>query len=72
MAKKVKEVETPVEGAPSERKQALEVALSTIEKQFGRGAIMTMGGTEPRKIASIPTGSLALDIALGIGGLPRE
>jgi recombination protein RecA len=73
MAKKVKEdVQEPIaEGASSARKQALDVALSTIEKQFGKGAIMTMGGTEPRHIASIPTGSLALDLALGIGGLPR-
>lgn len=58
-------------GDTSARKQALEVALTTIEKQFGRGAIMTMGGDEPRHIASIPTGSLALDLALGIGGLPK-
>jgi recombination protein RecA len=55
----------------NERQQALDVALGAIERQFGKGAIMTMGGTEPRHIASIPTGSLALDLALGIGGLPR-
>ncbi len=66
--------ETPTDITPDEntpRKQALEIALGAIEKQFGRGAIMTMGGDEPRHIASIPTGSLALDMALGIGGLPR-
>lgn len=61
----------PIDGTQDERKQALEVALGTIERQFGKGAIMTMGGSEPRHIASVPTGSLALDLALGIGGLPR-
>ncbi len=72
MAKKSKE-SVEIQAIPtdeSERKQALDVALGAIEKQFGRGAIMTMGG-EPRRIASISTGSLALDIALGIGGVPR-
>lgn len=67
----------PTEPVPSQsttsdpRKQALDVALGAIERQFGKGAIMTMGGTESRHIASIPTGSLALDLALGIGGVPR-
>jgi recombination protein RecA len=66
---KTEELDTPAElGA---KKQALDVALSTIEKQFGRGAIMTMGGENVPRIASIPTGSLSLDIALGIGGVPR-
>lgn len=73
MAKKTKEEQiiSTTEDQKSDRKQALEVALSSIEKQFGKGAIMTMGGSEPRHIASIPTGSLTLDLALGIGGLPR-
>lgn len=72
MAKKNQPVTTTApETDKDARKQALEVALSSIEKQFGRGAIMTMGGDQPRAIASIPTGSLALDMALGIGGLPR-
>lgn len=70
-SKRDKEVVTAENTEGSARKQALEVALSTIEKQFGRGAIMTMGGDEPRHIAAIPTGSLALDLSLGIGGLPR-
>lgn len=55
----------------SDRQQALDVALGAIERQFGKGAIMTMGGSEPRSIDSISTGSLALDLALGIGGLPK-
>lgn len=62
---------TPPAPESDARKQALDVALGAIERQFGKGAIMTMGGTEPRQIDSIPTGSLALDLALGIGGLPR-
>ncbi len=73
MAKKSAPVSTPSsdEAPKSDRQQALDVALGAIERQFGKGAIMTMGGSEPRHIASIPTGSLALDLALGIGGLPR-
>jgi recombination protein RecA len=58
-------------GETSARMQALDVALSTIEKQFGRGAIMKFNSQDQHKIASISTGSLALDLALGIGGLPR-
>ncbi len=55
----------------NDRKQALEMALTSIEKQFGRGAIMRLGSQVSHKIAVIPTGSLALDVALGVGGLPR-
>lgn len=58
-------------GESSARMQALDVALASIEKQFGRGAIMKLGGEHSHAIASIPTGSLALDLALGIGGVPR-
>ena len=54
------------------KKRALDLALTQIEKQFGKGAIMKLGGTEvPSDIAAIPTGSLGLDLALGIGGMPR-
>ena len=54
------------------KKQALDLALTQIEKQFGKGAIMKLGGGEaPTDIPSISTGSLTLDMALGIGGLPR-
>jgi recombination protein RecA len=55
----------------SDRKQALDMALRQIEKQFGKGSIMKLGEQEQRKIATIPSGSLALDVALGIGGYPR-
>ncbi len=54
-----------------DKNKALETALSQIEKQFGKGAVMRLGQTETLKVDSISTGSLSLDIALGIGGLPR-
>jgi len=55
-----------------EKKKALALAVSHIEKQFGQGAVMTFGKhRSTREIAKIPTGSIALDIALGIGGVPR-
>lgn len=55
----------------SERQKALELALSQIEKQFGKGSIMRLGGAVKADVEAIPTGALTLDIALGIGGLPR-
>ena len=54
-----------------ERDKALEMALGQIEKQFGKGAIMRLGEKATWAIEAIPTGALALDLALGIGGLPR-
>ncbi|HET9077544.1 MAG TPA: recombinase RecA [Acidimicrobiales bacterium] len=54
-----------------ERDKALEMAMGQIEKQFGKGAIMRMGENLDMQIEAIPTGALSLDIALGIGGLPR-
>ncbi|HEX8769839.1 MAG TPA: recombinase RecA [Acidimicrobiales bacterium] len=54
-----------------ERDKALEMAMSQIDKQFGKGSVMRMGETTNMEIGSIPTGALALDLALGIGGLPR-
>jgi recombination protein RecA len=54
-----------------ERDQALEMALGQIEKNYGKGAIMRLGEQGHVGVAAIPTGALALDIALGIGGLPR-
>jgi len=53
------------------RKKALELALTQIEKQFGKGAIMKLDGSTIADIAAIPTGCLSLDLALGIGGVPR-
>ena len=54
-----------------ERDKALDMALGQIEKQFGKGSIMRMGENLHMQIESIPTGAMALDMALGIGGLPR-
>ena len=54
-----------------ERKKALEIAMSQIEKQFGKGAVMKLGEVSAMNIEAIPTGALSLDIALGIGGVPR-
>lgn len=53
------------------KKKALEAALGSIEKQFGTGAIMKMGQSDHLKVDAISTGSLGLDIALGVGGVPR-
>ncbi|HQU00761.1 MAG TPA: recombinase RecA [Acidimicrobiales bacterium] len=57
--------------ATDDRAKALDAALGQIEKQFGKGSIMRMGENLHMNIESIPTGALALDLALGIGGLPR-
>ena len=54
-----------------EREKALEMALGQIEKQFGKGAIMRMGDDNQVAVPAIPSGALSLDIALGVGGLPR-
>ncbi|HXX91721.1 MAG TPA: recombinase RecA [Acidimicrobiales bacterium] len=54
-----------------ERDKALDVALSQIEKQFGKGSVMRMGENLNLNVEAIPTGAMALDLALGIGGLPR-
>ncbi|WP_116996272.1 recombinase RecA [Desertimonas flava] len=55
----------------AERAKALDIALAQVEKQFGKGAIMRMGEKTTMAIESVPTGALSLDLALGIGGLPR-
>ena len=54
-----------------EREKALDMALAGIEKQFGKGSVMKMGEKTNMGIETIPTGALALDLALGVGGLPR-
>ena len=54
-----------------EKKKALEMAMSQIEKQFGKGSVMKLGEFKAMEIEAIPTGALSLDIALGIGGVPR-
>jgi recombination protein RecA len=54
-----------------ERMRALELAITQIDRQFGKGSIMRMGDSKIEDVPAIPTGSLALDIALGVGGVPR-
>jgi recombination protein RecA len=58
-------------GMAVDKNKALETALSQIEKQFGKGAVMRLGQNEAMHVDAISTGSLSLDLALGIGGLPR-
>lgn len=55
----------------SERKKAIEMAMGQIEKQFGKGAVMKLGEVSHMNIEVVPTGALSLDIALGVGGVPR-
>jgi len=55
----------------NEKRQALEMAMGQIEKQFGKGSVMKLGEFKAMEIEAIPTGALSLDIALGIGGVPR-
>ena len=58
-------------GENTEKKKALEMAMSQIEKQFGKGSVMKLGEFKTMEVEAIPTGALSLDIALGIGGVPR-
>jgi len=57
--------------AVAERGRAVDAAILAIEKQFGRGSIMKLGSAERQQVDAIPTGSIALDLALGVGGIPR-
>lgn len=57
--------------APADREKALEAALAQIDRNFGKGSVMRLGDDTRPPVAVIPTGSIALDVALGIGGLPR-
>jgi recombination protein RecA len=59
------------ERAVAERGRAVDAAILAIEKQFGSGSIMRLGSAEKQQVDTIPTGSIALDLALGVGGLPR-
>ena len=69
MAQKKPAYEAP---SPAEdKKKALATALGQIEKSYGKGAVMRLGDRPELNVDAIPTGSLALDAALGIGGLPR-
>ena len=57
--------------SPADREKALESALAQIDRQFGKGSVMRLGSDERAPVEVIPTGSIALDVALGVGGLPR-
>ncbi|WP_431798241.1 recombinase RecA [Microbacterium kunmingense] len=57
--------------SPADREKALETALAQIDRQFGKGSVMRLGSDERAPVEVVPTGSIALDVALGIGGLPR-
>ncbi|ONI65374.1 recombinase RecA [Okibacterium fritillariae] len=57
--------------SPADREKSLETALAQIDRQFGKGSVMRLGSDERAPVEVIPTGSIALDVALGIGGIPR-
>ncbi|MDX1509916.1 MAG: ATPase domain-containing protein, partial [Nitriliruptorales bacterium] len=71
MAKKTGTPSKITRNPADDKQKALDVALANIEKQFGAGSLMRLGDTAAQRIAAIPTGALSLDLALGIGGLPR-
>src|ERR1700753_3381622 len=71
MAAQLKVIGSTVESPSMERQKALDAALAQIDRAFGKGSAMKLGSREKIEIEAISTGSLGLDIALGIGGLPR-
>ena len=71
MAAKTKKTDATATVDRSERQKALDMALAQIEKQYGKGSVMRLGENIKMNVDAIPTGSMALDAALGIGGLPR-
>lgn len=70
MAEK-KKIPITIAGQAEDKKKALETALAQIQKNYGKGAIMRLGDDTPMNVEAISTGSLSLDLALGIGGVPR-
>ncbi len=68
---KEKEILSPIDGDLNARKKALDMTLDKIEKDFGKGSIMKLGDRQIVSHNAIPTGALSLDMALGIGGIPR-
>ncbi|MEX5267936.1 recombinase RecA [Kocuria sp. CPCC 204721] len=71
MAAKSKGAPAPSQVAGSDRQKALDTVLSQIDKNYGKGSVMRLGDRPANKTETIPTGSIALDVALGIGGFPR-
>lgn len=64
-------VKTDIRANMQNRDKALQIALTQIDKQYGKGSVMRLGDQPHRSVQVIPTGSIALDVALGVGGLPR-
>src|ERR1044071_9893559 len=71
MAAQLKVIGSGLQNSGMDRQKALEAALAQIDRAFGKGSAMKLGSREKIEIETIPTGSLGLDIALGVGGLPR-
>ncbi|MBO4216677.1 MAG: recombinase RecA [Clostridia bacterium] len=71
MKSKAKKTEIPQGGDREEKLKALEAAISQIEKDYGKGSIMKLGENSAMSVSTVSTGSLSLDLALGVGGLPR-
>ena len=71
MAKKTKKIEEITKKFGDERRKALDDALKNIEKDFGKGAVMRLGERAEQKVQVMSSGSLALDIALGAGGIQK-
>ena len=71
MAEKKNSAKASPKSPAENKKEALETALAQIEKQFGKGAVMKLGANTAMQVDSISTGSLGLDLALGVGGFPR-
>lgn len=70
-ASEIEKMQTALKKLAGEKSKALEMTLLQIEKQFGKGAIMKMGENHRENVDAIPTGALALDMATGVGGVPR-
>ena len=66
-----KEVKPAVQEAGTEKQKAIDAAVLQIEKHFGKGSIMLLGKNPKLDVPAIPTGAIALDVALGVGGIPR-
>src|SRR5689334_7227215 len=71
MSAQLKVVASVGESVNTDRQKALEAALAQIDRAFGKGSAMKLGSREKIEIETVSTGSLGLDIALGVGGLPR-
>ena len=71
MAASLKVIDSKMAAPSTDKQKALEAALAQIDRAFGKGSAMRLGSKETMQVEVIPTGSLGLDIALGVGGLPR-